>query len=156
MPIRDVIKNREYQREWARRKRAGLPTKGIRVRKNSLDHLTEEEKKKHRQKQKSEANRKVRVKKQSMIDKAFGVKCFFCDKERGKGKLFTHRKDNTAHDELPKMSIKRLKEEINTNSNQYVLLCYHCHKSVHWCMKILKMNWGDIIKKFNGASSLVE
>lgn len=150
MPIEDIIKRRDYQREWARRKRAGLPTKGIRVRKDLLNHLTEKERKDRRRKQKRDAGRRTGIKKQNMIDKAFGIKCFFCYKLRGQGKHFTHRKDGAKHAALPKMSVEKLKEEIEKNSMKYVLLCYHCHKSVHWCMKVLKMSWKNIIKKFNG------
>ena len=143
MPIEDIIKRREYQREWARRKRQGLPTKGINKRKNTLDALTDEEKRIRRNKQSSEAHKRTRKNKQALIDKHLGTVCVICKKPRGEGKHFTHRKDGTKHKEIPTMNIQDIEAELKTD--YYALLCYHCHKSVHWCMQRLKLEWEEII-----------
>ena len=90
---------------------------------------------------KSERHRKYKQKKIDIIENKFGSCCFLCkDTER---MYQLHRKDGKPHKYLSNMNLKEL-EEIDTDL--YVRLCYYCHKSVHWCMDVLKLAWDDIIE----------
>lgn len=128
MPIKDRQENRDYQREWTRRKRLGLPTK-IKER----ETLTEEERRKRRR----EYNTKYRAGKREEADQIFGTKCYICQGER---KIVLHEKNGIKHpcDCTARIAIKK--------RNDYVRLCTGCHKAVHWCMNYFGMTWVDIIQ----------
>jgi len=74
--------------------------------------------------------------------KHLGRGCFFC------GRTFAtaaHRKDGEGHKKITSMTIKEVDTELKTGN--YVLLCYACHKGVHWSMRFLRMDWDRIAKK---------
>lgn len=74
-----------------------------------------------------------------------GDHCFVCKCDRKTRRLFCHRKDGRNHKEFEKMPLKEYLKEL-TKEN-YVLLCYLCHKHVHWCMFYLGLGWENILLK---------
>lgn len=73
--------------------------------------------------------------------KLLGNRCFFCSDNTKK--FVFHRKDGLPHGYgKPALFVLKSPED-------WALLCYSCHKSVHWCMRRLKMFWGEIVEKFN-------
>lgn len=84
-------------------------------------------------------NNKWRNKKRREAEEVFGRECKLC---HGKVNLCYHKKDGKPHIHWL-ACILALK-----NPNDWVRLCYPCHKSVHWCMKHFKMSWEEIIEKF--------
>lgn len=138
IPYKDKQKNREYQREWARRKKLGLPTSKKRVK------LTENEIKKRNNECRREWRKNLRKKR----DEVFGIECFFCGISRKDNKrMFLHKKDGKRHRSSTKELRKAIKEK-----EKWVLLCGKCHEGVHFCMNIFGMRWNDIIKVKGGVS----
>lgn len=131
MVYKDKKVLRKYQRDWARRKRKGLPTRTTLIPKK----LTEEE----IRERKRQINGLHRKKKREIINKYLGTKCLFCKYER---RLITHRKDNKKHIRLMHLSLNNLTKELK--DEKYVYVCYHCHKGVHFCMKYLGLTWEEI------------
>jgi len=126
---------REYNRKWMRNKRAGLPTRMTpkleltdedrRIRKNQRNKKATE---------KRQANRKARL-----IEKFGEEKCPIC------GELYRmqlHRKDGKPHRKWYFMTNIQFDEVIQ--SDDYIWVCYWCHKHIHWCMKHLSMVWDEI------------
>ena len=140
MPCRNIEDRRTYQREWSRRKKAGIQTRTTPI-------LTEEERKISIKK----SGIKYRDKRKKAIEKIFGKYCLTCNFER-RERSFTiiHRKDGTEHTRITLLSITDIeKMKINGEKEKYVNLCGRCHKSVHWCMKYLGMTWEEIEKRYN-------
>lgn len=139
MPYKDKQKQREYQKEWQRRNRAGLPTNGIRKR----TKMSEEE---YRLRQ-LESHRKYyirrKISRKEILDQIFGKLCIFCSYEK---RLVTHRKDGSPHKDFISMTKQEFKRAITTDKNLYVRLCFKCHRHVHWCMKYLNLSWEQIEK----------
>lgn len=131
---KDAKVQRKYQREWARNKRKGLPTKTLPIPKK----LTEEEIKEH----KKINNQNCRNKKKGIIKKYLGERCVIC--KYGE-RLITHRKDNKKHKILMGLSIQNMINELK--SDKYVHVCFHCHKGIHWCIKYLGLSWEEILSK---------
>lgn len=134
MPYKDKQKNREYQKEWAKRKRGGIPTKII----NRLS-LTIEERKDRRKKQLIESSKRRRAKINRLIMESIGNKCFICGSTLN---LASHKKDGSKHHELNTIEVIK---QLMTDSNKWVRLCYPCHKSIHWIMKYFRWDWKKII-----------
>lgn len=131
MPYKDPEKQREYQREWARRKRASLPTR-------TTPKLSEKERRQH----KLECQRRYKGHRKQVIKEAFGTKCFFCNRGH---QMTVHRKDGKNHKKLSDMSLKELGSLIKNEKDKYILLCYGCHKAIHWVMENFGFTWEQII-----------
>ena len=86
MPYKDPEKQRSWQREYQRRKRAGLPTKGISPRKL----LTDDEKKERGR----EYRRRKRNKEKTFLNELIGKQCYICDSDRS---LMCHQMDGKEH-----------------------------------------------------------
>lgn len=95
--------------------------------------------KRYYQKHKREIKMRRDVRKQKAMD-LVGSSCFFCRRESGH--LDFHEKAGLSHDGNTVNLVLK-------NPELFVLLCYPCHKGVHWCMKLLKMSWSEIVEKFN-------
>jgi hypothetical protein len=146
MTYKNIELKRRYQREWQQKKRKGLPTAlGW---KNRI--LIPPEEKKERTKI---YNKKYRINKKllviEIINSALGNTCCICNKKDGMP-MACHRKDGNKHERLTNIPIYRLKKELE--SDEYVRLCYACHKAIHWCMENLNMNWNDIISNLQKHS----
>jgi hypothetical protein len=135
MPYKNSEVQKEYQHQWYLRKRDKLPTKTKPI-------LSKEEKQKRKLEFKRKQNSKIRKRNRETIADSLGKVCYFCD--YGK-RLIVHRKDNTEHKQFSSLSKSELKHELEINKDKYVRVCYKCHKSIHWCMTILHMNWNDLI-----------
>jgi len=130
MPYKIKEENRAYQREWTRRKRLGLPTKGIRQR----ELLLPEEKRRR----KNVGRRKLRAKNKERAFSILGDTCFFCG---GRRNLVFHEKNGVTHRGTPASSL------VLKNPESFVVLCkYPCHTGIHFCMEYLRMSWDDIVE----------
>ena len=77
----------------------------------------------------------------------FGDTCKVCKFE---SRITVHRKDGTSHKDFRNMSWKELNTVVTADSDKYVSMCHKCHKHVHWCMKVIRMNWDDIESRMTG------
>ena len=144
MPYKDYEKQKEYQRKRYRRIKQGLPGRITPI-------LSEEERRNISLKKQRARNNKYRNKKKDIISSYLGDSCFFCDYKR---RLVTHRKDGNSHEKLINLKINLLKQELETNN--YVYVCYKCHKAIHWCMIYLGFDWDKLLgtreEKTTGSS----
>jgi len=138
MPYKDKVRNREYQREWAKRKREGLDTKIV----NSPSKKLSEEEKKQRQR---EYNKKYADKRRNIMQKLRGGSCLFCGESEKR--LSSHNIHGDEHDKLTSMGLDNIKEILS--SGDFVALCYKCHKHIHFCTEVLNMSWDDIMNFYN-------
>jgi hypothetical protein len=131
---RDKQKQREYQREWARRKRAGLPTAW-----KNQKILTPVERKEYQLNYSREYKRRHR----ELAAKIFGENCLFC----GAGTTKDGR-SNALHEKHgnPHLDTDTAGLAIR-NPENWVRLRYRCHNAVHWCMKYFGMSWEEIRNK---------
>ena len=128
MGYKDKQKHREYQKEWARRKRAGLPTKIVNKVKKSKEEI---------QKIKRLWFKKDRQKIYNERIKVWGNRCYLCSRETIH--LILHNKNGEKHDTNYSYIKKALK-----NPERWVRLCKSCHTGVHFCMNFFNMKWEDI------------
>ena len=137
MPYKDPDKNREYQREWANRRRSGVETKIV-----NNPKVSEEEKNAKRK----ASQMKYRHQRKMQLAGHLGSHCFFCNVHVSEKRLSAHRKDGKEHNDLHNMKKVDFLKEIA--SGAYERVCYKCHKHVHWCMDALKMSWDEIVERF--------
>jgi len=78
------------------------------------------------------------------MDIHIGNNCFFCHFEK---RLICHRKDGRKHEDILNMKLKQVIKEVK--SDQYVRLCFKCHRHVHWCMEQFDMNWTEIERRIS-------
>lgn len=128
---KDIKVQSRYCRDWARRKRKGLVTRTTPLPKKLTEEELRERKRKH--------NTTQRIKKRNIINEHLGIKCVFCGYQ---DRLVTHRKDNKEHKRLMGLSISDLLMELK--SKEYVYVCFHCHKGIHWCIEHLGFSWKKI------------
>jgi len=133
-------RQKEYQREWYQRKKNGLPTR-------LHAPLTKRERavrKKSRTSSQLDSLRRYRRTlvqwRQGLRKQYFGDVCRVCRCNRNRMGL--HKKDGSKHKKHHAMTKVEFMEAVK--SGEYVLLCYTCHKSTHWAMQYLKMNWNEI------------
>ncbi len=141
MPYKNKVRQREYQCEWAKRKRKKLPT---RIVNKPTKKLTNKERRERIKIWNRKGKRKYKQKRLVIKSKYLGESCYFC--KRNQGGLQAHRKDGKFHKNLD--SISNMKFESELKGGKYVLLCHICHKSVHWCMYFLQITWDDILFRF--------
>ncbi len=130
MPYKNYEDHKRYQRERYQRIRRG---ENPRLTTSLTDEERKERKKEYAKKYKK--NLKLRV------ERVFGCECFICGKNNKRRIL--HKKDGKIHYK-DTLSTKR---EALKSPEEFVQLCYGCHKAVHWCMNILKWNWDKIISE---------
>ena len=128
---------RAYQTAWMQNWRAGLPTRAAKL-------LSSEEKKRRLRKRNREYEIKRYAKQKEKVEERFGTYCRMCGNgdALGRKRLFLHRKDGMPHKWWSALSNRKFDEFIE--SDDYIKLCYECHKLVHGCMKFLNMTWSDI------------
>lgn len=132
MPYIDPNENREYQREWQRRKRLGLSTKII----DKPPILASEKRSKKKLREV-----KYRNQRKQMVNETFGTVCFVCNR---KDAHIIHRKDGKPHRNLSDMGKHQLRSIIENDIDLYVRVCKLCHKGIHWSMTHLNINWDQI------------
>jgi hypothetical protein len=133
MPIKDKEVNRSYQREWARRKRNGIRTSGIHQR----NPPSKEELDRRRIRRNQKATER-KYKKKEKLDVILGTACILCGSEHS---LVVHEKNGEPHNGVGgNMWIDAFERP-----QDFVRLCYSCHKGVHWAMKWFNMTWDEII-----------
>ncbi len=135
---KDKVVQKEYQHQWYLNKKTGLPTATKQIK------LTEKERINRKRNSVNKCNRKIRNYRKKIVEKILGNKCYFCGREGNEEyRLQSHRKDGKKHnnlgDGMPKVEFDK-----EVNSGKYVRVCIICHRGVHWCMKILGMNWDNI------------
>jgi hypothetical protein len=139
MPISDPEKNREYQRNWARNKKAGLPTRQIRTK------MPAEERQRRRRLAAHQWEKDIRRKR----DEVFGTECKICGaKKEGRLRMFLHKKDGQSH----KCCSAVIRQALQ-HPEDWIRLCGKCHDGVHFCMKWLGLTWDEIwaiVKKPRG------
>ncbi len=123
----DGDQHRAYMREWARRKRAGLPTRTTPIR--TPEEIIE-----------SARERRRRYRKRAMddVNRIFGKSCQICGLPHVQG---FHRKDGQKHDTTCTPLLARREPE------KWARLCFSCHHGVHFCMRFLKWDWERIQKE---------
>lgn len=128
MPFKDKDKNRKYQREWARKKSRGLPTRSKR-------NMLSDEERKTRDRQ---SWHKYQDKLHALRDKTWGIQCAICHIRKA---VHLHKKDGTKHG----YCLSELKKAL-AHPEQWIRLCHWCHIGVHFCMNYLNWNWDTIEK----------
>ncbi|MDF1537757.1 MAG: hypothetical protein P1Q69_02525 [Candidatus Thorarchaeota archaeon] len=100
---------------------------------------------------------KVRLEAKTIRENLFGNSCKLCGKTRSGGKLLAiHKKDGTPHDTDDLWNPEVLRK---LNPEEWASLCPQCHKSVHWALNYLSMEWESIESKsiqFGGISQSFE
>lgn len=129
MPITDIEKKREYDRIWARNKRAGLPTR-------TTPKSTCEERRTKTLLRRKRCNKTRRQRIDEKINHELGTECVIC---RSKNHLICHRKNGLKHE--------KGKEFVYNHMDEFVRVCLPCHKPIHWVMKYFNMSWEEIISK---------
>jgi len=84
---------------------------------------------------KNERNKYWRERCREKSKKIFGEHCKICN---SKTNICFHRKDGQKHNHYL-TCLKAIK-----NPEQYILVCYPCHKSIHWIMKNFGWSWHKI------------
>jgi len=83
------------------------------------------------------------AKRRQLLISKFGKNCYFCNAKENERRLAFHNKLNESHKDFKDMSEVDFKKVIE--SDDYIRLCYACHKHIHWCMEKLHMFWNEII-----------
>lgn len=76
---------------------------------------------------------RMRERKEALREE-FGNKCVFCGISRGLEFHEIHGKNHS-----------KALAYILGHKNDFRLLDYNCHRSVHFCMKFLKLSWKEIV-----------
>jgi len=132
MPYKDKVQQREYQQEWARRKRAGENTKIV-----NKPKPTEEEIKIKRR----EYNKRYRENLKRKIDNLLGTKCVICGEKRKR--MVAHEIYGNSHEG----GGVKMKLDVIKRPEDFRRLCSVCHKGVHWVMEFFNMTWEEILEK---------
>lgn len=133
--MRDLQKHKETNHQWYLRKKLGLPT-------NTIIKLTNEELKQHSLTSKQTYRQKQKKYRKEQLVKKFGEVCSICGDNYY---LQIHKKDGKPHRQWGNMNNTEF--WLLISSDDFVQLCFNCHKSVHWCMYYLNMCWDEIKKK---------
>lgn len=161
MPLTD--KERKYQRDWAKNDRVKNPEKYRLYQRNWRKKNREERNRKariwfkenpdkrreyerqYRKNHRKEYNeRRMKQNREKWIEvmEKLGSDCFFCH-FRGKRRISFHEKNGKKHLENPYYVLKHLQD--------FVPLCEHCHKAIHFCIKYLSLSWKQIIEIHKGV-----
>lgn len=109
-------------------------------RESNKPYLKEYERKRYQNPLRREYLKRKDKERKELIRKILGVKCVICGIEKSdKVRVYYHEIHGKKHSTKPYYVLK--------NINDFVCLCYHCHMSVHWCMRYLDMNWREIKKQ---------
>ena len=144
MPYKNIEDKRRYQREWLRRKNAGLPTR-------LTVPNSPEERERLLKERRRRTTAKRRQRRRKYRDEYVGGQCYFCGYPE---RLIVHRKDGEPHTKPSEWGLKKYHDEVKTG--MYATLCYKCHKHVHWCMTILGLTWEEMAELKRGCSSKEE
>jgi hypothetical protein len=124
-------KQRDYQREWCRRKRKNEPTRIV----NKIAKTKEE--------RYAQSNKWRKIKRQQdklRIGELIGYGCIFCGTKKNPQ---THKTDGKKHGFSNHVTL----QDVIDNPKDFVRLCHTCHRSVHWVMKYCNMTWKDILSR---------
>jgi hypothetical protein len=128
MPFKNRQKQREYQREWIKRKRAGLPTK-------TRNPSSQEE----RKKKMLIYRKKYYLKRKRQAEELLGNQCSICGRKEN---LVMHKKDGKSHSEKTQLWIWN---QIIKNPSEWIRLCHRCHTAIHWIMEYFGWKWEKIL-----------
>jgi len=138
--------HKEYERLWYLKKIGrfnGSILNEIRKKFNmKIPKLYDGKTKVERKRQAARVSYKKRKKRKKQIKDELGTECYICGKSNNR--LITHRKDGKKHKDFQRYQIKDYEKELK--SGKYVILCYGCHKGVHFCMDKLHLNWEQILR----------
>lgn len=84
--------------------------------------------------------RKYDEKQKRKIIELLGNKCRIC----GRRNEYGNRKQRLAAHEIYGKKHKQRRKYIIEHYKDFVILCYQCHKGVHFCMKYLGLMWKEI------------
>lgn len=96
----------------------------------------------------NEWNARKRDVRRSLANSLVGDECLLCGYA---DRLIIHRMDGEAHKPFASMPDAVFLD--NLKSGDYVRLCFHCHKGVHFCMDKLGMTWNQVIEKHGDECS---
>jgi len=86
----------------------------------------------------AQINKEYRQRVREKANQVFGKKCFFCGHEVGRMPLHNKKGEKHPTDLTAREALK--------NPEDWVRLCKHCHRGVHFSMNILEMDWEQIVK----------
>ena len=78
----------------------------------------------------------------------FGERCHFCGSRYDEKQLLLHRKDGRPHH--GDLTIKE-KFFRTLDPKDWVFLCNHEHRAIHWALNTLGLKWDDLKRKEDGA-----
>lgn len=135
MPYKNLEADRKYKREWAMRKRHGLTTRmtPLQLRLTPVERMV------HKRKTNKKSSSKRRQNRKAALQSKFGNVCIICS---GNYYLTIHEKHGKAHKKFWDMTNEEFQKMLA--SEDFIELCYDCHKAVHWCMTHLDMTWEEI------------
>lgn len=142
MAYKDPEKNKEYQKTYSekyhkehKKEKRAYAKKYYEEHREWLLKLDKKYREEHREKIKAKSRKYYKVRRQRALA-LFGNMCLFCG-ERQKNLLF-HKKDGLPHS-------NHTVDLVLKNPKEWVLLCFLCHKGVHWNMRYLGMFWDEIM-----------
>jgi len=133
---KDREEQKKYQREWYQRKKRGEETKTKHI--VTLSTIEKNVRKRAIMK------RLRREKREFLLDK-FGHNCIVCGKEQ----VALHNIYGDEHKDFTDMSWENVRVLVDSQKDVYKPLCKYCHRSIHWAMKYLHLQWNDIEKLGN-------
>lgn len=83
------------------------------------------------------ATERWRIRLGEKADELFGSSCIICGRGKKSSRMICHQKYGKKH------NCVNLTYAVN-HPEEFVRLCYACHKGVHWVMKYFKMTWEGI------------
>jgi hypothetical protein len=130
-----MFDRKKYNREWLYNKRHGLPT-----RTTPKLNLTDEDRKIRKNQRNEKSNDKRQTNRKAKLIQKFGKD--YCPIDGQSYRMQLHRKDGVPHKKWQIMTNAEFDEVIQ--SDEYILVCYWCHKHIHWCMRYMDMIWSEI------------
>ena len=138
--MKTVEEKRAYAALWYQNRKNGIPT-------NTRFRASEE----HKRERINRTAKKTRAKKYKMwkdkVNSLLGTKCIICGST---SHLICHKKDGEKHHGY----CGTLFVDAITNPNEFVRVCYGCHKGIHWSMQWFNMSWEQIISNIESNRSL--
>ncbi len=133
--IKAMFDRKAYNRRWVYNKRHGLPTRTT----PKLDLTAEDRRIRKNNRNKEYTKRRKENRKRRLIEKFDVGFCPICEETY---RMQLHRKDGKPHKTW--VSITNAEFDKVIQSDDYIWICYWCHKHIHWCMKYLRMTWDEI------------
>jgi hypothetical protein len=139
MPFKNIETRKKYQREWYKNKCLGLPTR----KPNKINIIQDPEKFKAIKRERCKRSRKkLELREKEQIGQLIGFKCCLCGSER---RITSHRKNGIPHS--PNSNAEQRRKDVLAHPEEFVRVCYGCHKGIHWVMKWFNMSWEEILQE---------